>query len=173
MTDNNINENVNGENIQNPPKKRRRRRTREERMQELQRKLERMQMQASGEFVPQDDPTGEKTVRRALKKRQTAIRNAQELIDGKPNPEKPGKYLANPIDIKIENKERQLRNLYAERDEANRQLAELPVDISRLESLVERVESGETVELPEDLHPIRSGEAEDVDADEPDAIFND
>lgn len=137
----------------------RQRKTRSETIEALREKLAIMEAQEQakrngGEFVVQDDPTGEKTVARALRKRQTALRDAMEIINGREKTEdKPG---LNPIDVKIANKRRQLEQLEKQRDIVRRQEATLPFDIERLQGLLDSLKNGltDSIQIPDDLHTI-------------------
>lgn len=132
----------------------RKRATREEMMARLQAKLERLQAQKEGTYVPDDETLTLKRLRSALRKRHTAMGNARMLLNGRPATEK--SPAMNSIDEKIANAEKRLADLHTAKARAEEQLANLPFDIERLEAIIGVAETGTDVEFPTGLYPLPS-----------------
>jgi predicted glycoside hydrolase/deacetylase ChbG (UPF0249 family) len=142
----------------------RNRRTRVEMLAALEAKLEKLKAQVSGTYDPTSDEGTfiEKRLRRAIRRRNTALGNAQTLMDGRQATERSPSV--SPIDVKIENAEKRLTDLRAAKARAVEMQAQLPFDIERLEALLEKAEAGEDVEFPNDLYRLPN-EGERTDAE--------
>lgn len=125
---------------------RRKRRTRQEIMDELRAKLDKYEAQEDGTYIPDEETLIAKRIRKALKRRKTAIHQANVLLQGKAATEK--SPAQNGIDDKIANAEARLQNLRDAKAHALDMIANLPFDIDRLEKIVEEMDKGN---VPEDF----------------------
>lgn len=142
----------------------RNRRTRVEMLAALEAKLEKLKAQVSGTYDPTTDKGTfiEQRLRRAIRRRNTALGNAQTLMEGRPATERSPSV--SPIDTKIENAEKRLADLRAAKARAVEMQAQLPFDIERLEALLAKADEGEEVEFPNDLYRLPN-EGERTDAE--------
>jgi DNA repair exonuclease SbcCD ATPase subunit len=131
----------------------RKRATRQEMIERLAAKLEKLQAQAAGNYDETGDSLNTKRLRSALRKRRTLLHRAETLLNGRaPTAKSPAQ---NGIDEKIENAQKRLDDLQEAKRRATEQTANLPFDIEKLEKLLADVENGETeVEFPTDLYRI-------------------
>jgi len=139
----------------------RQRATRQEMIERLQAKLERLQQQEEGKPVASTTPLGVKRLRAAIRKRRTALHRANVLLDGHAGSEKSPRI--NGIDAKIENARQRLDQLIDARNKAVDHLETLPGDIERLEAALAQAEAGGEIEMPEGLTNI--GEANEAEVE--------
>lgn len=139
----------------------RQRATRQEMIERLQAKLERLQQQEEGKPVASTTPLGVKRLRAAIRKRRTALHRANVLLDGHAGSEKSPRI--NGIDAKIENARQRLDSLIEARNRAVDHIETLPGDIERLEAALAQAEAGGEIEMPEGLTNI--GEANEAEAE--------
>lgn len=144
-------------------KGKRNRRTRNEMIAAYEAKLARLKAQAEGTFDESDDDTYTvKRLRRAIRRRETAIGNAGTLLNGKAATEKSPAVPS--ILSKIENAEKRLADLRLAQKRAHEITAQVPFDVEKLTALLERAEKGEAVEFPTDLY-ILPGENDKTEAE--------
>ena len=139
----------------------RQRATRQEMIERLQAKLERLQQQEEGKPVASTTPLGVKRLRAAIRKRKTALHRANVLIDGHAGSEKSPRI--NGIESKIENARQRLDSLIEARNRAVDHIETLPGDIERLEAALAQAEAGGEIEMPEGLTNI--GESNDAEVE--------
>jgi hypothetical protein len=130
----------------------RKRATRQEMIERLEAKLQKLQAQAEGNFSDDQESNISKRLKKALRKRRTLLGRADVLLNGRPATEK--SPAVNGIDEKIENAQSRLDQLIESKRRAEAQAANLPFDIEKLELLLEEVERGEEPEFPTDLFRI-------------------
>jgi len=141
----------------------RNRRTREQIKAELEAKLAKINAKLNGTFVETDDESLlVKRLRRAIRKRETAIGNAGTLLTGRAATEKSPAIPT--IDSKIENAQKRLDDLRLAKNRAMEIQARVPFDIDRLRSALEGAEKGTVLEFPTELY-ILPGEDEKTDAE--------
>jgi len=129
------------------------RRTREQIMADLERKLEAMRAKAQGTYDESQDETFiVKHLRRAIRRNETAVRNADTLLQGRPGTDK-SPAIAD-IDSKIANAEQRVRDLNAAKTAALTVQAQAPFNIQKLTATLALAEAGETVEMPGDLFAL-------------------
>ncbi len=138
----------------------RKRATRQEMRERLLEKLAKLDAQIEGTYTPDQETLVSKRIRAALRKRKTLLSRAEIVIVGRASTEK--SPAQNGIEEKIKNAENRLADLRETKRRADERIANLPRDIERLSGLVEMIERGEEVEMPDDLFPI-PGEAERTD----------
>lgn len=148
----------------------RKRATREEMIRRTEEKLAKLKAQAEGSFTPDAETLTVKRLRNALRRRKTALHRATVMLNGRAATEKSPSM--NGIDEKIENARKRLADLEASKSRAEERVANLPFDISRIETILEDAEkSGTEPTFPDDLFPLdnESTESEvEVAAGEPD-----
>ncbi len=135
-------------------------RTKEVLLAEANARVAKLTAQIEGTWIAEnEEKTGVKAVRAALRRRKTALHQARVLIDGRgataKSPALPGLYM------KITNAE---DRLYSMREAAQRGedfIQNLPFDIERLDELLKLSEQeGEDIEVPNGL--FKMGGEEDV-----------
>lgn len=131
----------------------RNRRTREEMLAHYQAQIERLEAAMAGAPDTSTESGVLKSLKRALRKRETALRAANVTLNGVKAEDGKG-YVRSPIADKIAQTEARLESQRRTAAEAEEQRAALPFDIDRLSALVEAAENGETVEFPDDLTPL-------------------
>ena len=141
----------------------RQRATRQEMIERLQAKLERLQQQEEGKPVASTTPLGVKRLRAAIRKRRTALHRANVLLDGHAGSEKSPRI--NGIDAKIENARQRLDQLIDARNKAVDHLETLPGDIERLEAALAQAEAGGEIEMPEGLTMIEASNEAEVEVE--------
>ena len=141
----------------------RQRATRQEMIERLQAKLERLQQQEAGKPVASTTPLGVKRLRAAIRKRRTALHRANVLLDGHAGSEK--SPAINGIAAKIENAQRRLESLIEARDRAVEQIENLPGDIERLEAALAQAEAGGEIEFPEGLTMLEASNDAEVEVE--------
>lgn len=141
----------------------RNRRTREEMIAAVEAKLARLKAQAEGTYdETADDTFLVKSLKRAIRSRETAIKQSQTLLRGRAGTEKSPAVA--DIEQKIANAENRVMNLHAAKARALEMEARLPFDVQNLRELLERAEKGETVNMPTDLY-ILPNQADRTDAE--------
>jgi len=141
----------------------RQRATRQEMIERLQAKLERLQQQEEGKPVASTTPLGVKRLRAAIRKRRTALHRANVLLDGHAGSEKSPRI--NGIDAKIENARQRLDSLIEARNRAVDHIETLPGDIERLEAALAQAEAGGEIEMPEGLTMIEASNEAEVEVE--------
>lgn len=141
----------------------RQRATRQEMIERLQAKLERLQQQEEGKPVASTTPLGVKRLRASIRKRRTALHRANVLLDGHAGSEK--SPAINGIAAKIENAQRRLDQLIEARNRAVEQIENLPGDIERLEAALAQAEAGGEVEMPEGLTMLEASNDAEVEVE--------
>jgi predicted nucleic acid-binding Zn-ribbon protein len=136
----------------------RNRRTRVEMLAALQEKLDRLKAQVSGTYDPTNDEGTYivQRIRRAIRRRNTAMGNANTLLNGRPATDRSPAVA--PVGEKIANAEHRIAELRKAQNRATEILSNVPGDIERLEALLKRAESGDEVEMPNDLYMLPSDE---------------
>lgn len=137
----------------------RNRRTREEMLAYYMQKVDRLEDQIAGREV--EDASGDlvKSLKKRLRKTETALRSAQIMVNGITKDDGKGWQRA-PISEKIATTEKRLAEQIDARDYAGEQVAALPFAVERLTALVAAAELGEDVEFPTDLPPLSRNEAQ-------------
>ena len=103
-----------------------------------------------------------KALRNRLRKTQTELKAARYTLNGSvPGPDGKG-MVRSSIAEKIALTEKRLASQIETRDRAEEAQARFPMDIERLEALIELAQAGEEVEFPIDLTPL-SNEQEMTD----------
>lgn len=147
----------------------RNRRSREEMLAHYMEKVSRLEDQIAGREV--EDASGDlvKSLKRRLRKTETALRSAQIMVNGITKDDGRGWQRA-PISEKIATTKTRLTQQIEDRDFADAQAAKLPSDVNQLRLLIEAAEAGEDVEFPTNLSPLSLNEASRSD-DEIEADF--
>lgn len=128
----------------------RKRATREEMIAKTQAKLDKLLAQKEGSFTPDAETLVVKRLRSALRRRKTALHRAEVMVNGRAATEKSPPM--NGIDEKIENAQKRLADLVSSKERAEERIANLPFDISRIETILETAENdGTEPEFPTDL----------------------
>lgn len=141
----------------------RNRRTRLEMKAALEAKLAKLQAQIDGSYDESgDDSFLVKRLRRAIRRRETAMGNAATLLGGRAATEKSPAVAS--IDSKIENAEKRLADLRLAKTRALEIQARVPFDIDVLRSSLEGAEAGTVLEFPTGLY-VLPGESEKTDAE--------
>lgn len=126
------------------------RRTRVEQLEFLRQKMAKIEAQIAGNFdETQDDSYMVTRLKRAIRKRETALKAAGTLLNGRAATENSPAISA--IAVKIANAETKLANLRTAVVRATEAEGRLPFDIATLRETLERASKGETVDFPEGL----------------------
>jgi hypothetical protein len=133
-------------------------------------KVQRLQDQIAGRDV--EDASGDlvKSLKKRLRKTETALRSAQIMVNGITKDDGKGWQRA-PIAEKIATTESRLEQQREAAVYANEQTAELPFDVDRLKLLISAAELGEDVEFPTDLKPLSRKEGVVKSDEETEADF--
>ena len=146
----------------------RNRRTREEMLAHYMEKVQRLEDQIAGREV--EDASGDlvKSLKKRLRKTETALRSAQIMVNGVTKDDGKGWQRA-PIAEKIATTRARLAQQIEASEYADEQTASLPFDVDRLKLLISAAELGEDVEFPNDHKPLSRNETkksdEEVEAD--------
>lgn len=140
----------------------RNRRTREQMLAHYMEKVNRLEDQIAGREV--EDASGDlvKSLKKRLRKTETALRSAQIMVNGITKDDGKGWQRA-PIAEKIATTEARLEQQRDAAVYANEQTAALPFDVDRLKLLIAAAELGEDVEFPNDLKPLSRNETSKSD----------
>ena len=151
---------------ENTGKATRNRRTRVQVMADLEAKLARLKAQVEGTYSEdtESDTWLVKQLRRAIRRRETAMGNATTLLEGRKATEK--SPAIGTIDSKIANAETRLKDMHLAKSRAIEQLALLPNDIERLRDALTLAESDDkaNAEMPTGLY-VLPNESERTDAE--------
>ena len=147
----------------------RNRRSREDMLAHYEAKVARLQDQIAGREV--EDASGDlvKSLKKRLRRTETALRAAQIMVNGVKKDDGKGWQRA-PIEEKIATTRARLEGQIEGQTFAIVQTAKLPDDVKRLTLLVEAAELGEEVEFPTDLTPLSRNETKSDDEVEADFI---
>lgn len=146
---------------ENKNKGSRNRRTRVEVAAELRARLAKIEAKIAGNF----DETAEDSyivtrLKRAIRRRETAVKVAETLLNGRAATDK--SPMVPNIDTKIANAQKRVLDLQDAKSRAYETAARVPFDIASLRGLLETASTGETVEFPTDLYilPEEKSDAE-------------
>jgi len=144
------------------PKRKRKHRTPEQRIADLQAEIAKLEAKKNGTYDPTQEGDTMSRLRAALRRRQTVLKEALMLRDGRPGTAK--SPALNPLEVKIQNAEERLERLTRDKAIMEKRVANLPGDIERLELLIDAAEKGEEVEMPTDLLRLSDDDKEPSDA---------
>ena len=107
-----------------------------------------------------------KSLKKRLRRTETALRSAQVLVNGITSDDGKG-WTKAPQSEKIVKTRQRLAQQIDALERAEEFAAALPFDVNRLSDLVKAAELGETVEMPNDLRPLKreNSSDEEVEAD--------
>ncbi len=141
----------------------RNRRTRVEMAAELRARLAKIEAQIAGNF---DESTEDgfmvTRLKRAIRRRETAINTAETLLNGRAATEKSPAVAG--IDAKIENAEKRLADLRAAKGRALETQARVPFDVDVLRAALDSAVAGNEVEFPTGLY-VLPGETTDAEVE--------
>ncbi len=128
----------------------RNRKTQVEMLAERKRQVEVLEAKIAGNFQDESENAVLKSLRKRLRKTNTALSAADITMNGK-GPRK-------PIADKIAGTEARLASQIETMENAEVYLAKLPFDVENLEALIASAEQGDDVEFPSDLHRLQGDE---------------
>jgi hypothetical protein len=109
-----------------------------------------------------------KSLKKRLKKTETALRSAQITVNGVPSSDGKGWQRAPQSEKILKTRERLAQQIDA-LARAEEFAATLPFDVDRLRLLIRAAEAGETVEMPNNLHSLKrnteTASDEEIEAD--------
>ena len=107
-----------------------------------------------------------KSLKKRLRRTETALRSAQVLVNGITSDDGKG-WTKAPQSEKIVKTRQRLAQQIDALERAEEFAAALPFDVNRLGDLIKAAELGETVEMPNDLRPLKRENStdEEVEAD--------
>lgn len=136
------------------PKVTRHRRTVKERLEALeQERLRLLAIQEGTYDETQEDGHMVKRLKAAIRRRETVIKAAGTLVNGRAATA--NSPMLPPIAVKITNAENAVKRLKESLDRAVAIQAAVPFDIEVLTGLLAKAQAGDAVEFPTNLHPIQ------------------
>jgi len=137
----------------------RNRRTRVEVAEVLRAKLAKLEAQIAGNFdATKDDSYIVTRLKRAIRRRDTALKLAATIIGGKSATE--NSPAMSDIDTKIANAQKRLADLTETKARAIETQARVPFDLETLNSALASAVKGETVEFPSGLYVLPNEQTE-------------
>lgn len=142
----------------------RNRRTRKEMLEAARAKLAKLEAQVAGTWTgdESDDNYMAKRLKAAIRRRETAIKNAETLLKGRAATK--NSPAVSDIDTKIKNAEKRLSDMRDAKNRANEILARVPFDVETLQDALVKVDNGDEVEYPTGLY-ILPQESEKTEAE--------
>lgn len=136
------------------------RRTRIEIIEATRAKLARLEAQVDGTFdASQDESFNGKRLRAAIRRNETAIKNAESLLFGRAGTDKSPAIAS--IDVKIANAEKHVRNLQTAKESALAVQAQAPFNVDKLVSALASFEAGNgDGSLPDGLYVLPGDETD-------------
>ena len=147
----------------NETKGKRNRRTRAQVAEALRAKLAKIEAQMAGTFDESSDESLLVTrLKRAIRRRDTVLKSAFTLLNGKPGTQ--NSPAISPIDVKIAGFQKRLDDAVKAKARALETIERLPADQATLNVALASAVKGETVEFPTGLYAI-PGEGEQTETE--------
>ena len=140
---------------QNDDKPRRERRTPAQIIADLEAEIAARKAALDGKIDTSTEHGLGKALRNARRKRNTALKAAQVIVEGIPASDGKG-WTRKPMSETIKNTEKRLESQRETLNRAEYQRADLPTWIARLDSLLEALERGDDVEFPREMPPLEN-----------------